>query len=183
MPRFTKNDTSELDYQLLENGSVTKYFQVELLKETVQWLKKYEYKIIELDYGDFPSLQEFLVTLANNLNSSEHFQGNSIDAFDDILYEMYIPDNLGLVIIIYQYNLLMQTAPEKGWQILNILDRHSRRNLLYGQRLITLVQTTDPTLDIGPIGSQTVSWNQAEWQDYQRGLASDPFSDLESWFE
>jgi hypothetical protein len=67
-----------------------------------------------------------------------------------------------------------QTEEQRGWKILNIFARHSRRNLLFGLRLVILLQSIDPELSIEPVGAQTISWNQQEWFDFQRGIGSPP---------
>jgi hypothetical protein len=49
---------------------------------------------------------------------------------------------------------------------------NQRRHMLSGNRLLTLIQSDDPELDvkIGRVGGFTSIWNRHEWLNKDRGL-------------
>jgi hypothetical protein len=55
-------------------------------------------------------------------------------------------------------------------EVLDILADDARRFLLFGRRLLVLVQSDDPRITFAPVGATAVSWNPKEWLDGDRGL-------------
>ncbi|HEY0251600.1 MAG TPA: hypothetical protein VGC41_08735, partial [Kofleriaceae bacterium] len=47
--------------------------------------------------------------------------------------------------------------------ILDVIAIQARPHLLFGRRLLALVQTDVPDLALPPIGRTSVSWNPREW--------------------
>jgi len=170
MATFTKDDEHKLDWFLLRYSSITKYFLPKHLTDDIIWLRAHEYKIIDIDCSILTTIPQVLKQIGSGLDFPDYFLGNSIDAFDDLLYDLHIAYKNGLVIVLHRYDVVMGLDSHQGWQILNILDRHSRQNLLYGLRLMTLVQSADPKLIIEPAGAQIVTWNLKEWLDSERKL-------------
>jgi len=183
MPAFTKNDSDRLDWSLLNDCSVTKYFCEQQLLEDVQWLVEQKYEIIDIDCSMYNASSDLLKAIGQKLKFPNSFNGNSIDAFDDLLYDIIIPQENGKVIVFYRYNLVTMSEPLIAWQIVDALDRHSRLNLIYGLRLITLIQSDDPVLTLESVGSQTIQWNLKEWFNYQRGIGECSFPNLDDLFQ
>ena len=49
MAQFSENDTDRLDWQLMQNGAVTLYFQSAILEEDLAWLREHRYQIESID--------------------------------------------------------------------------------------------------------------------------------------
>lgn len=50
------------------------------------------------------------------------------------------------------------------------MEKNSRLLLLFGLRLIVLVQSNDPEISFDPVGGRSVMWNGREWFNKSRGL-------------
>lgn len=170
MTIFTKADENRLDWLLLREGSVKKYYQEEHLSDDLQWLDNQGYKIVNINCSKLTEIPNILKIIGQELDFPDFFRGNDLDAFDDHMYDIQISSESGIVIVFYRYDLIMKLDPKIGWNLVNILDNHSRSYMMYGLRLITLLQSADPKLEIDPIGTQNVKWNQKEWLDSHRGL-------------
>ena len=55
-------------------------------------------------------------------------------------------------------------------QILELLAKNARGFMLFGRRLVTLVQSEDPRLEFDVVGATPVMWNRREWLDEKRGV-------------
>jgi hypothetical protein len=170
MAAFTKDDTHRLDWTLLQDGSVTTYYQERYLTDAVQWLRDHDYHIVDKDCSPLDTIPEVLKAIGDALGFPDHFRGNSLDAFDDHLYDLHIPTQGGIAIVLRRYDHIVEIESRQAWLILNILDRRSRFHSLFGLRLITLIQTVNPKLEFDTVGAQTVKWNEKEFFDSQRGL-------------
>ena len=169
MAVFTKGDKQRLDWSLLHNGSITKYYREHYLTQAVEWLLEQGYKVIDVNCSELSTTPDILKAVGVGLEFPDYFQGNSLDAFDDHLYDVQIPNRSGAAIVFHRYDLIVKAERRKAWQIVNILDHHSRSNLMCGLRLITLIQTANPKLELDQVGAQDVKWNQHELLDSQRG--------------
>ena len=163
-----------LDWQLLYEGPVTKFHNEKLLEETLDWLHSHNYVVINLDCSPETTPARIVKSIGETLHFPDYFSGNIIDSFDDFLYRVEIRFNGGLAIALRHFDRVLVSEPILSWQILNTLANHSRRNLIFGLCLIVLVQSDNPKIEIEPVGIRTVSWNQREWMDFQRGIGEAP---------
>jgi hypothetical protein len=54
--------------------------------------------------------------------------------------------------------------------ILDILAGTTRKNLLFGRRMLTLLQSENPRIAFPVVAPVTVMWNPKEWLNSERGL-------------
>ena len=87
---------------------------------------------------------------------------------DCLLYNLNVPDEGGLVIVLKKFHILYEANESLAHEILERLDEASRRHLLSGERLITFVQSDLPQLSIDLIGGYKVMWNRDEFIDSER---------------
>ena len=89
-----------------------------------------------------------------------------MDAFNDCLSDIEINDN-GTIVVFRHFQLIENKFAHT---LLDIFADNSRRNILFGKKLLTLVQVDNPNYQINPIGSTPVLWNGAERLNSKRGL-------------
>ena len=101
-------------------------------------------------------------SLAGSLGFPDYY-GHNLDAFSDSLSDLEIPMESGLALVFRRFDAVAKRMPRVAATVLDIAEHASRRHLLFGQRLLVLVQTDDPQLELGPLGAHTVNWNAREW--------------------
>ncbi len=154
-----KNDY--LAWTLLQNGSINLYHRTEFLNEDVSQLRKDGYVINIINCVKIATKKELLQKLGTELDFPDWW-GCNLDAFNDLLSDLIIPHNTGRVMVLKQFDNIFVHAPELAWDILDIMEHNSRFFLLFGKRLITLVQTDIPDVTVKPVGANPVSWSGKE---------------------
>jgi RNAse (barnase) inhibitor barstar len=96
------------------------------------------------------------------------YYGKNLDALNDCLSDIEIPDDSGLALALVRFDSLVAAQPNVAAALLDILADNSRSAMLCGKRLIALVQTDSPDFRTGPIGATTGNWNCREWLDSNR---------------
>jgi len=168
MAFFRLEDLNRLDWSLLQNGFINLYWRTSYLDEDVQKLEELNYRIVRFDCSLWKTTHECAADFSSKLNIQ--WNGNSLDALNDHLAVIDIPFESGLVLVFSKYDLFHKIEPKTSWQIIDILASNGRLHLLFGKRLISMVQVDEPTLTFQPVGAQTVGWNPREWLDKSRGL-------------
>ena len=169
MTYFTENDLERLDYKLLQNGFVTLYFNPQFLAEDVAVLKSLGYLTVEFDSSIWNSTEDFYDAFADALKFPDYF-GRNLDALSDCLIDVKIPCNGGLVIACSKFDSFQARFPDFAWEVLDIISEKARRHLLFGKRLICLLQSNNPKISFEIVGAQPVIWNYRENLNKNRGL-------------
>jgi hypothetical protein len=174
MASFRRNDEDMhvRDWELLQNGPITLYYRREILEDDLSWLRDHDYQIDLLDCKDWWWIGDVLDAILPKLalpNSGPGWGGSIDDLFDDLL-DLAIPENSGRVLVFYQYDQFMTQAPEIAGEVLDIIAYSARYYLLFGLRLMILVQSNDPKLSFKKVGGCPVSWNNRERLNKDRGL-------------
>ena len=102
------------------------------------------------------------------LEFPDHY-GHNLDALNDSLNAIDVPADSGTAIVFQRFDGFARHVPSVARAVLDIGERASRRGLLFGKRLLILVQTDDPQVDFGPLGANVASWNRREWLSANRG--------------
>ncbi len=167
MAFFNKSEDhhDRLDWQILQNGWTSLYFNAKLLKEDVEWFKKENFKVITLDCSQWTSRESVLLGIGKSLNFPAYY-GKNLSALNDCLWDVEIPE-AGLVIAFTSFDVIEK---ELAYQLLDIFASNSRSHFLFGDKLITLVQVNDPQYDCEPVGASPVLWNTKEWLNSSREL-------------
>jgi RNAse (barnase) inhibitor barstar len=163
------NDWARLDWQLLQNSPVTLYFKRALLEADVSWFQGAGYRVLSLRGGTHPSLESLLVCLGE-LFSFPDYYGRNLDAFDDCLGDVEVPEVGGLLLVLDEFAPFAASFPRQAQAVLDICARQSRRFLLMGRRFLVVAQSDDPELAFEPVGASPVLWNPREWLNASRGL-------------
>ena len=159
---------SRLDWAVLINGSISLYYKDEILNKDLEWLKRNYYQEILMDFSQICSEKEFHRTIKKMLNFPAYYGENMSALSDCLLYNLNVPDEGGLVIVLKKFHILYEANESLAHEILERLDEASRRHLLSGERLITFVQSDLPQLSINLIGGYKVMWNRDEFIDSER---------------
>jgi len=169
MSSFTHKDYNRLDYRLLQNSSVNLYWSAKILSEDLSWLKATGYVVHTFDCETWTDEKVIHDSFAKQLEFPRYY-GANLDALNDCLGDLAIPDDSGLCIVFKRFDVVTARIPKASHNILDILECNSRKHLLFGRRLIVLAQSNDPKLSFAPIGAIAVSWNPKEFLNKSRGL-------------
>jgi hypothetical protein len=154
-------DASRLDVNLLRGSPVTLYRSREVLAEHLAWLRQHAYVVHEFDCSGWSSEADFHDAASRTLGFPDYY-GRNLDAFNDCLCGIEVPEEGGTVLAFQAFDGLHRLSPERAWHILDIAARWSRFFLLTGCQLMVLVQTDDLGLNIKPVGARPVLLNDAE---------------------
>jgi RNAse (barnase) inhibitor barstar len=167
-----KQDSEEwqrLDWRLLQNSPITLYFQRPVLEADTAWFVAHGYRVLSLRAEERQSPDELLVELGKLLAFPDYY-GRNLDAFNDCLSDVDVPDDGGLVVVLDQFDAFARLNPSFAQRVLDICANNSRRFLLTGLRFVVLVQSDDPRISFEPVGASPVMWNPQEWLNSKRGL-------------
>ena len=92
----------------------------------------------------------------------------------DALAELEIPPGGAMAVQMRRYDRFAKAESHLAWSVLDALETTSRRLLLTGRRLLTLVQSDDPRIKFERVGAMPVNWNPREWLESDRGIGGGP---------
>jgi len=168
---------------MLRDGGVYLYWRQEILADDVDWLKSNGYRIIFFEATEWQSATDWA---SENLMheslkaqlSFPNYYGKNLDALDEcMLDDLVVPDSGGLALVLNHYDrffkpALNRASDERGTAevVLSIFAKAVRYHMLFGRRLLVLVQSDDPKIEFGRLGAVTAWWNHREWLNKNRGL-------------
>ena len=161
-------------FHLVKNGAVTLYWRTEILEELVAGLVQGGYQIVRLDAGSWTKQADFHRDIKAALDFPDYY-GRNLDAFNDCMRDVASwdygasRDATGTVLVFTGYDAFASREPQAAQHILDIVALNARRAMLYGHRLLCLVQSNDPNIIFEPVGATPVLWNPAEWANHMRG--------------
>lgn len=167
--RDDTNDFQQLDYALLRNGSINLYYRAELLGEDIEWLAAHSYRIDNFDCSTWQTEEDMYSAFAATLDFPDYF-GRNLAALNDCLRDIEVPKESGRILVFHRYDAFAVKMPEIAWHVLDILEINSRTYLLFGRRLLTLLQSNDPEIQFKSVGACPVRWNNQEWLNKNSGL-------------
>ncbi len=162
-----QNDPDELqrlDWSILQNGWTSLYWKMGILENDLLWFKSENYSIADFDCKTWTDKIEMHKQLKTELDFPDYY-GENWDALNDCLSDLDISDT-GKVVTFRHLDTL---DISHSHTLLDIFANNSRRQILWGKRLIVLAQVDDPNFRIDEVGATPVMWNGAEWLDSKRG--------------
>ena len=167
MAAFQNNlDISQrIDWKIFQNGWTCLYWRQEVLKKDLDWFRKENFEVITFDCSNWEQSEKIHEALKRQLHFPE-FYGKNLEALNDCLSELKINDS-GIVIVFEHFQFVEKNY---AYQLLDVLANNSREHILFGRKLLTLIQVEDPNYHTDPIGACPVLWNNSEWLDKNRGL-------------
>ncbi len=168
---FKETELDRADWPLLQNGAVNLFWKNEIFDAALGQLKIIGYRVLKFD---FTTLEQFKSDLSIAFEWQENFgypnwTGN-LDALNDGF--RYGPFNLSdkIVIAIQNFDILVKQDADLSFHLLDMIERHSRDYLLFGKRLIGVIQTNDPKYECASIGATGAQWNSKECLNSSRNL-------------
>lgn len=185
MASFRANEVNDeqRDWIILRDGGVHLYWRQEILADDVDWLKSNGYTIISLDAAEWQSASDWESenlmheSLKAQLSFPDYY-GKNLDALDEcILDDLVVPDAGGLALVLNRYDRFFKPVRSTAVDdrctaetVLSILARAVQYHMLFGRRLLILVQSDDPKIQFQRLGGVAASWNYREWLNKNRGL-------------
>lgn len=154
-------EPNRLDEEILRDGAIGMYYSVDILEEDIKNLQGFNYKIIDINVSDWTS-KTIHPNLEHSLDFPDYY-GRNLDAFADCLDDMYDKKYTGLLIVFRHFDKLIEQDKSESKGILDVIARISRQWMISGQRLLCLIQSDNPDLEIDKIGGYHLTWNAAEW--------------------
>jgi Barstar (barnase inhibitor) len=164
-------DRERLDWLLFQNGGVVLYHKHQVLAEHTAWLVREGYQLRELDAYRWKDAASFHEDVKRVFAFPSHY-ANNLASLVDALAELEIPAGGAALVQIRRYDRFAKVEPHLAWSVLDALETTSRRLLLTGRRLLTLVQSDDPRIKFERVGAMPVNWNPREWLESDRGLGN-----------
>ena len=164
-------DRERLDWVLFQNGGVVLYHKHQILTEHTVWLVREGYQLRELDGYTWKDAHTFHEDVKRVFAFPSHYTNNLVSLVD-ALAELEIPAGGAVAVQVKRYDRFAKAEPHLAWSVLDALETTSRRLLLTGRRLLTLVQSDDPRIKFERVGAMPVNWNPREWLEADRGFGS-----------
>lgn len=164
-----ENEWQRLDLRILQNGPVVLYFRSKILSEDIAWLQNEGYLIDDFDCTKWHSESDFHNDVATRLAFPDYY-GHNLNAFNDCITDLDVPDGGGRAIVVRRFDLFAQKEPRVAQDILDIMASASWHSILFGRRLLTLVQSDNPRIAFDPVGARPAIWNPREWLNKNREL-------------
>lgn len=166
MASFDKriNNCARLDWQILMNGSVSLYYDKAILEEDMQWLKSSGYQLYIFDFHMIKTRAEFHKKVKEELKLPDYY-GENISAFSDcLMFDLPTPVDGGVAIVLKGFDEYCRIDGDYAHEILERLDENSRRQMLFGDRFLTLVQIDDKNVLIKAVGKHSIILNLSKRQ-------------------
>jgi hypothetical protein len=166
-------DRERLDWMLFQNGGVVLYHKQQVLAEHSAALVREGYQLRELDANGWKDARTFHEDVKRVFSFPSHYT-NNLASLVDALAELEIPAGGAVAVQMRRYDRFAKVESHLAWSILDAMETTSRRLLLTGRRLLTLVQSDDPRIKFERVGAMPVNWNPREWLESDRGLGGGP---------
>lgn len=170
---FTKREIEEQSpiWNLFQNGGVILFRKPAILNEATNNLTRNGYRVHAIDCSHCADEPSALFAIVDSLKIPR-YQRIGLDGFNDLIRQIEFDGCTGVVVVLIAFNRFWQAFPKYACHILDIMANHHRSQLLVGNRLLTLAQSEDPSIDeqIGIIGGYKPIWNSAEWLRKNRDL-------------
>jgi Barstar (barnase inhibitor) len=154
-------------YELLKNSPVTLFRRPEILDQVLGWLTEHNYRLIRLDASRWAAEADFHRDIPATLDFPDYY-GQNLNAFNDCLRDVTTyeygaaRDTTGTVLLFLRYDDFTKREPYAAQSILDIVATQARDAMLFGHRMLCLVQSNDPTIEFDPVGAASVMWNPSE---------------------
>ena len=161
---------NRLDFVTLRDGGVALYHADGVLSDDVEWFRQAGYAVVNFDGAEWRTAELFFGSFAAELRFPSYF-GHNLDAFNECLAENSQVPERGLVVVIRRIDSTVGSLGQTFVQdAIDLLSLASHEQLLYGRRLMFLLQSVNPRIEFRTIGARPVSWNSREFLYSSRGI-------------
>lgn len=151
-----------LDERILRAASVSLYHERSFLDEDAATLRALGYRVYVLDASHWLTTGAFHTGIRLMLDIRGKYIEN-LDGFSDGLTRLEMSDAGRAALVFLHFDVFARQCRILAQQVLDIVASQSRALLVDGRRLLALVQSDSPTLEIEPVGASPVTWNDREW--------------------
>jgi hypothetical protein len=171
---FSREDEVQhgLDFGLMRNGALTLFWRDEFLHRTIDQLRSAGYRIVMADASEHTTATSLRRALLNSLPDwpPDYGTGNP-NAFSDVLEgDVTFEQVTGIVFVIKRIDAFFVSEPDETRWMLDGIASASRYHSLFGDRLLALLQSDDPRIELPMVGGIAATWNKDEWLNAKRGL-------------
>lgn len=152
-----------LDWDILQNGYISLYWKSSILDEDLKWFDNENYVVVEFNCKLWSNDTIMHAQFKGNFGFPEYYGGN-FNALKDYLSDLKIVKTGLVVVFRHLDNIKTKTAQS----ILEIMADNSRFHMLFGERIITIVQVDNPDVEFEFVGKNLISWNGKEWLNSNR---------------
>ena len=160
------------DFALLRDGGLALFRRPAVLDDAEQELRGLGYDQVRLDTGGWTE-SDLHDAFASALTFPGYY-GRNLNALADCLYDVahgdygWAPTSTGLVVRVDGFGNFAERAHDLAAAVARVLAEASRAGLLFGHRLLWLLQVDDGAFRPGPVGCVHLPWNRREWLDADR---------------
>lgn len=149
---------------LLLAGPVTLFHRPELLHESIRRLSGDGYTVVDMDCTGW-DVRGMHSAFAAAFEFPDYYGGN-LDALNDCLRDVVFaePGQAGnrAAVVLRGFEGFYDRHEREATIVLDIVADLSREALVVGARLVCLIQTNNPRLNLPPIGAVQPSWTGPE---------------------
>lgn len=109
--------------------------------------------------------------------SFPYYYGRNLDALNDCLADIPVPDVGGVALVFHHYDQLAAVGLARDPDnkdlakiVLHIFADAVRYHMLFGRRMLILVQSDDPRISFEDLAGISAQWNPGERLNKNRGL-------------
>ncbi|MFI6867020.1 hypothetical protein [Nocardia sp. NPDC050406] len=152
-----ETDVDRLDFQLLMLSPVRLVHSRSLLGDTVDWLRRHGYEILEVDASWLITSHMFR-DLGSALGHICHDQWHCLgESFDEALAEVWSRAS-GFALVFTGFDVFAAHQRDDAHIMLELVAERAWRAALLGRRLLCLVQSDSTALELRRIGMWTPAW-------------------------
>jgi RNAse (barnase) inhibitor barstar len=157
-----------LDFRLLQFGPVALYYQSTVLDRDVAGVSGlgYEVRRLDLEAADADAFHDLI---SSSLNFPDYY-GRNLDALNDCVSELPYSFESDVLLVLDSFDTLFRRDGQFAHAVLDVLWRNALRNQLVGHTMLVFVRSTDPRIQVPPVGSSSIYWNPAEFLNESRGV-------------
>jgi len=168
-------DDLDVGYFLLRDGPVTLYRRTEVLEAALAQLRESAYHVVDVDASAWTA--ETDIRNLGDALAFPDFRGNSLDAFQDHMHDVATHEHgtdrhaTGTVLVLRAYDSFARHCPWPARCVLSSFVHSAHVALLFGHRMICLVQSNDPNVEFRELSVTGARWNDAEVSFTSRHLS------------
>jgi hypothetical protein len=156
-----------LDWSILSFGPVAMFRKDVVLADAIAWLERHGYTVAQAGCGACQSEQDVLWTIGQALGFHK-WPSPNLNGFNDDCRHITVSEDGGTAVVLRRFEQIAHQFPDFARKVLDIFAWASWDNLLFGRRLLCLVQSEDAWVQFGPVGGREPWWNAREWLNADR---------------
>jgi RNAse (barnase) inhibitor barstar len=165
----SKYPPDDFDYVLMRDGALSLFHKPSALQAAISWFQERLYDVRILDAHTWQQGADFHSDVARVLNFPD-YKGNSLDALNDFVTDMDIPANAGMVVVFLHFDAFLTRHPKLAISVMDIFADATWYFLVQGKKLLILLQSDKPDIQLKPVGCRYAVWHPGEWLNKDRGL-------------